>query len=155
TVFGGRLGGSTTVLGNLRNESGTVGAGEGNGFGTLSVLGSFTQLAAGMLDFDIGNGGADLLDLAGRASFGGSLDVSFVDGLSGAGLYTLISAGNYTGRFDAMTVTGLAAGYAANLVYSAAGVQLSVAVVPEPHTYAMLLAGLAALGGLVRHRRRG
>ncbi|MBC7939858.1 MAG: S8 family serine peptidase, partial [Chitinophagaceae bacterium] len=75
TVFGGRLGGSTTVLGNLRNESGTIGPGEGDGFGTLSVLGSFSQLAAGMLDFDIGNGGADLLDLAGGATFGGSLDV--------------------------------------------------------------------------------
>src|SRR4051812_19977214 len=33
----------------LRNEGGIVGPGEGNGFGTLSVLGSFVHLGAGLL----------------------------------------------------------------------------------------------------------
>lgn len=155
TVLGGRLGGSTTVLGNLRNEAGTIGPGEGAGFGTLSVLGSFAQLGAGVLDFDIGLGGADLLALAGTASFAGSLDVSFVDGLSGTGLYTLISAHNYSGRFGTMTVAGLSAGYAANLLYSAEGVQLNVVAVPEPQTYALLLAGLLAVGAVTRRRRAG
>ena len=108
TVVGGRLGGSTTVLGNLLNMGGIIGPGEGNGFGTLNVLGSFAQLSGGLLDFDIGLGGADLLDLAGMALFGGGLDVSFVDGLFNIGSYTLIAAHNYSGRFDTLTVGGLA-----------------------------------------------
>lgn len=155
TVAGGRLGGSTTVLGNLRNEGGVVGPGEGNGFGVLSVLGSFTQLGAGLLDFDIGTGGADLMNLVGTASFAGKLDVSFVDGLSSAGLYTLINANHYTGRFDGFTVAGLAAGLTANVVYSVAGVQLNVTAVPEPETYAMLFAGLLVVAGVARRRLGG
>lgn len=155
TVFGGRLGGSTTVFGNLRNEGGIIGPGEGNGFGTLSVLGSFAQLSAGLLDFDIGPGGADLLDLAGMASFAGGLGVSFIDGLSSTGVYTLIAARNYSGRFETMTVAGLAAGYAANLLYSAEGVQINVVAVPEPQTYALLIAGLLAVGAVARRRRAG
>jgi subtilase-type serine protease len=154
TVVGGRLGGSTTVFGNLLNMGGIIGPGEGNGFGTLSVLGSFRQLA-GLLDFDIGLGGADLLDLAGTALFGGGLDVSFVDGLFKIGTYTLISAHNYSGRFDTMTVGGLASGLTASLLYSAEGVQINVVAVPEPETYAMLIAGLLAVGWVAGRRRTG
>ena len=155
TVVGGRLGGSTMVLGNLLNAGGIIGPGEGNGFGRLNVLGSFTQLSAGLLDFDLGLGGADLLDLAGMALFGGGLDVSFVDGLFSTGVYTLISAHNYSGRFDTMTVAGLASGLTANLLYSAEGVQLNVVAVPEPETYAMLMAGLLGVGWVARRRRAG
>ena len=155
TVVGGRLGGSTTVLGNLLNMGGIIGPGEGNGFGTLNVLGSFAQLSGGLLDFDLGLGGADLLDLAGMALFGGGLDVSFVDGLFDIGSYTLIAAHNYSGRFDTLTVAGLASGLTANLLYSADGVQINVVAVPEPETYAMLVAGLLAVGWVARRRRTG
>jgi len=155
TVVGGRLGGSTTVLGNLLNMGGIIGPGEGNGFGTLNVLGSFAQLSGGLLDFDLGLGGADLLDLAGMALFGGGLDVSFVDGLFNIGSYTLIAAHNYSGRFDTLTVAGLASGLTANLLYSADGVQINVVAVPEPETYAMLVAGLLAVGWVARRRRTG
>ena len=43
---------------------------------------------------------------------------------------------NGTMRFDMVTISG------------------SVAAVPEPESYAMLLAGLAALAGVVRRKRR-
>jgi len=152
TVSGGRLGGSTTIFGNLLNSGGIVGPGEGNGFGTLNVLGSFTQLAGGLLDFDIGKSGSDLLDLAGMALFGGGVDVSFVDGL-GAGVYTLISANGYSGRFSSLTTSGLQSGYTANLLYTVEGVQINVAAIPEPETYAMMLTGLLAVGWVARRRR--
>lgn len=152
TVTGGRLGGSTTIFGNLLNSGGIIGPGEGNAFGTLSVLGSFTQLSGSLLDFDLGIGAGDLLDLAGTGLFGGGVDVSFASGL-GIGAYTLISAHNYSGRFNSLTVTGLANGLTANLLYSAEGVQINVAAIPEPETYAMLLAGLMAVGWVARRRR--
>ncbi len=153
TLFGGRLDGSTTIEGRLRNEGGVVAPGE-SGFGVLGVLGSFTQLAGGLLDFDIGTGAGDLLDLAGSAVFGGAIDVTFVDGLSNAGVFSLINAVNYTGAFAALTVTGLGAGLVADLTYTPAGVQLSVAVVPEPGSYALLLAGLAVVGWAARRKTR-
>jgi subtilase-type serine protease len=152
TVSGGRLGGSTTIFGNLLNSGGIVGPGEGNGFGTLNVLGSFTQLSGGLLDFDIGRGASDLLDLAGMALFGGGVDVSFAEGL-GAGVYTLISANGYSGRFASLTTSGLQSGYTANLLYTVEGVQISVAAIPEPATYAMMLTGLLAVGWVARRRR--
>ena len=156
TVLGGRLAGATTVLGDLRNEAGTVGPGEDGVFGTLAVAGSFTQLAGGTLDFDIGSGGSgDSLSLAGSAVFGGTVDVSFVDGVTAAGVYTLISANHYSGRFGALLVSGLGDGLTASLVYSAGGVSLSVTAVPEPETYAMLLAGLGIVGWMSRRRQRG
>lgn len=153
TVFGGRLEGSTTIDGALRNEGGAVAPGE-TGFGTLGVLGSFTQLAGGWLDFDIGTGAGDMLDLAGAAVFGGAVDVSFVDGLSNTGVFSLINAVNYSGTFSSLTVTGLGAGLIAGLSYTAAGVQLSVAVVPEPASYALLLAGLAVVSWAARRQKR-
>jgi hypothetical protein len=70
-------------------------------------------------------------------------------------VYTLISAHNYTGRFATITVAGLASGLTANLLYSAEGVQINVAAVPEPETYAMLMAGLLAVGWVARRRRTG
>lgn len=151
TVIGGRLAGNTTIAGNLLNEGGIVSPGEG--IGLLNVLGSFSQLAAGVLDFEIESGTADLLQVAGLAVFGGTLDVTFVDGFTGAGLYTLVSAPSYSGQFSSLGVQGLAAGFDASLVYSAAGVQLSVTVVPEPETLALMLAGLAVLGWMTRHRQ--
>lgn len=153
TVFGGRLEGSTTIDGPLRNEAGVVAPGEA-GFGAISVLGSFMQLAGGMLDFDIGAGGGDVLNLAGSAVFDGAVDVSFVDGLSNTGVFSLINAANYTGTFSALTVAGLSAGLVASLSYSAGGVQLSVVAVPEPQTVALLLAGLAVVGWAARRQAR-
>ncbi|HLL10762.1 MAG TPA: FxDxF family PEP-CTERM protein [Rubrivivax sp.] len=38
-------------------------------------------------------------------------------------------------------------------MYSADGVQLNVTAVPEPETYALMLAGLALVGWLKRRQR--
>jgi hypothetical protein len=65
----------------------------------------------------------------------------------------VIAAHNYSGRSDTLTVGGLASGLTANLLYSADGVQLNVVAVPEPETYAMLIAGLLTMGWVARRRR--
>lgn len=153
-VLGGVLAGNTTILGSLRNEAGIVGPGSAGAYGTLTVVGSFTQLAGATLDIDVGLDGSDLLQVVGGATFGGTLEVSFVQGLVNPGVFNLINASSYNGRFSALTVSGLADGYVANLTYSANGVAINVSVVPEPGTYAMLLAGLGMLGFMARRRQR-
>jgi autotransporter-associated beta strand protein len=151
-VHGGTLAGSTTIGGSLLNEGGLLSPGE-NGFGTLGVLGSFAQFAAGRLGIEMGNGGMDRLLIGGTAFFGGTLDVSFLDGFNGTGLYTLVSTDDYLGRFSSVNFSGLSSTLTASLVYSADGVQLNVTAVPEPETYALMLAGLALVGWLKRRRR--
>lgn len=71
--------------------------------------------------------------------------VSFQSGAPTASL----SIGNTTGGKYYLWVSGLATGSAGG-IYSGA---VSVSAVPEPETYAMMLAGLAALGFLARRRQ--
>ncbi|MEO5735632.1 MAG: S8 family serine peptidase [Rubrivivax sp.] len=150
TVNAGMLGGNATVAGNLTNLAGIVSPGEG-GVGMLTVNGSFLQLAGGLLAMDIQGGLSDLLVVGGPASFAGRVGVTFAGGFSSAGLFTLVSATAYSGQF-ALEVSGLDSGYVANLLYTGAGVQLSVTAVPEPQTVALLLAGLGVIGAMARRR---
>lgn len=62
--------------------------------------------------------------------------------LSGAGL---LSAGSYTLEISGSGITGPSASYGGNLTVSA---------IPEPETYAMMLAGLSAIGFMAARRRR-
>lgn len=143
-VYGGMLTGSTTIAGSLFNDGGTISPGDG--VGTLTVLGNFAQLGSGTLAFEIDDGVADLLQVAGSAVFGGTLGVSFVDGFAGLGLFTLLSVNTYSGLFSTFNVIGLDSAYGANLVYTSAGLQLSVTAVPEPQSFALMLAGLGVIG---------
>ncbi len=152
TLYGGQLMGATTIGGSLLNAAGVVSPGEG--IGTLNVDGSFAQFPAGTLAMEIGAGGNDLLAVDGVASLGGTLSMTFLDGFTGTGLYTLITASDTLGMFSSITFAGLDAAYTSSLVYTSAGLQLNVAAVPEPETYAMLLAGLAAIGWVARRRQR-
>ena len=86
--------------------------------------------------------------------FGGQLTISFLDGFLGAGLYDLFDFGSFAGAFSSFAFDGLASGYTASFVFGANGVDLNVAAVPEPETYAMLLAGLGAIGWAARRRKR-
>jgi len=54
-----------------------------------------------------------------------------------------------------VAVSGLAPAFYGALDYGNSELRLTVAVVPEPGSWAMLLAGLAAFGFVARHRRQG
>lgn len=121
---------------------------------TVLLGGNLTVGSGGILDLGLGAGHSLLLDVAGRLSAGGLLNISFVDGFLGAGLYDLIDFGSFQGAFSSFSYSGLGGGYTASLVFNVDGVDVNVAAVPEPETYAMLLAGLGAIGWASRRRKR-
>jgi hypothetical protein len=97
---------------------------------------------------------ASFLDLVFGSTFAGSgLDLSFscTDPLG-----CLNVAGGESRMFD-LTVTGNEVGiYDFDIFAQGVGARanFSIAVVPEPETYAMLLAGLGLVGAVTRRRRR-
>ena len=121
----------------------------------LRIGGDLTLGSGSTLGLLLRRGAGFLLDVAGRATFGGLLNLSFADdfSFSDAGLYDLIGFGSYEGLFSGTTFDGLAGGYGATLLYTSDGLRLQVAAVPEPATHLAVLTGLGLLG--LAPRRRG
>ena len=123
--------------------------------GTLTLNGQVGMLASTSLVFDLaGTAASDQIQVNGALTLAGTLTVNALAGF-GAGHYDLI---NYTG---ALTNNGLAlgtvpSGYNYAIDTSRAGeVDLVVTnVVPEPSTWALLVAGAGLLGvGAARRRQ--
>jgi hypothetical protein len=161
-IDSGILGGSGTITAPVTINGGTIAPGDSPG--TLTINGNL-DFQNGTLLTEIGGTGTgqfDLLSIIGKGSFlAGVLDFSFINGFlpSLGDSWTFLTATDglfgwqnlttsYSGvngyRFDvaALGDTGLTLRVA------------SVAPVPEPETYAMLLAGLGLLGFMVRRQRR-
>jgi hypothetical protein len=106
-IQGGLLEGTGTIAADVTN-SGTVDPGPG--LGVLTVIGNYTQTAAGNLAVEIGGTGqADRLDLGAAVGLGGTLAVTFVNGYFppvGSGFTVLTTAGGTGGS----TFAGLAEG---------------------------------------------
>lgn len=159
-LHGGQLvGASATAFGSghVNVFGGTLGVRSAD---TLLVGGNLTLGTAGTLDLELGSGftlgSGPLLQVGRRATLVGDLSLSFDSGFSfAAGTYTLLNAATLEGSFGQVSYTGLMAGYTANVLYTAGGVQLNIAAVPEPETYALLLGGLAVVGFVARRRRQG
>jgi len=157
----GTITGGGTVKTNTLTNSGHIAP--GNGVGALTLAGNFVQAGAGVLDIQLGALGAhDLLTVTGTASLNGGLALScFGDCFYAVGseITILDSVGDLSGTFaGALTLSGFATG-AFNVVYDYDHdlVKLvaieEVTPVPEPETWAMLLAGLGVVGFAARRRR--
>ena len=148
------------VSGVLTN-AGTVAAGASPG--TLGLTGNYAQAAAGVFAVDLESRSShDLFNISGSAALNGTLAISCFAACSlavGDVVTILDSAGDLSGSFASVTLSGFATG-AFSVVYDTAAdrVQLlvtqAVTAVPEPGSYALMLAGIAVLGGLAQHRRR-
>lgn len=69
------LGGDATLFNN-----GTVSPGTAGALGTLAIRGNYVQGANGVLNIRLGSGGADLLDIDGSATLGGTLNLGALGG---------------------------------------------------------------------------
>jgi len=160
----GTLKGSGTYLlsGTLTN-SGTVAPGASPG--TLSLSGQYAQTAAGTYAVELQSLGVhDLFDISGTAALGGTLSIACWANCSlavGDVVTILDSVGDLSGSFANVVLSGFATG-AFNVIYDSVAdrVQLQVteavtSAVPEPGSYALLLAGMGVLGWLARRQRAG
>jgi len=97
----------------------------------------------------------DQLVVAGAAELDGTRQLTFIDGFAtrGGDSFAFLVAGSRTGTFSRVKVTGLDPALRHAVAYDADGARFDVQAVPEPGTWAMLLAGLGALVIVSRHRR--
>lgn len=174
-VFG-KIQGSGTLVGDVINH-GKISP--GNSPGTLVIDGSFINAAGGQLVLEVasdGQGGfvtdhlvftsASTVNLAGlqvEFQFLGSADPSAFQASGAFDTTTFFAQQDAQGQptalgdaaFGGVQFSATSQAYTIdNFSFSAAtGAQFTAAPVPEPATWALWLAGAAALGGLARRRR--
>jgi hypothetical protein len=108
----------------------------------------------------------DAMDIGGTLSLNGMLNVALYDLGSGSFMphagasFDLFTAETLQGKFSSLTYTALPApnlswhlDYLTDAVGTTDVVRLSVQAVPEPQTYAMMLAGLGLVGWASRRRK--
>lgn len=125
---GGRLSGSGAVSGNVSNTAGTVSP--GNAIGTLTVNGSFTQVASGTLAIAVSPGAASRLAVNGAASLGGALAITADPGSYAVGTryQVLTASGGINGTFAQTTVASSSPLLQFNTVYQSNAVDIAVQV---------------------------
>ena len=142
-----------TLQGSVENR-GTLAPGESPG--TINIVGDFIQTSDGKLIIEIAGIGAgqfDILEVSGKFTAGGTLQIDLLDGFV-PGLqdeFDFLSFGSLEGSFDNFILPTLGNGQTLRLNFGPNGISTSASVVPVPA--AVWLLG-SALGGLGLARRR-
>ncbi len=155
---GGLLSGTGTVSGNLLNEGATVSPGHSPG--QIDITGDYTQLSAGTLYIELAGGGVgefDVLNVGGRVTLGGTLEIALLNGFRPTlgETYDILTYSSLVGQFDAIHLIGGPDDVFVPL-YGPSGLTLVTAAVPVivPEPTGLALFGVLGVGLLARRRRR-
>ncbi len=160
-IQGGILNGNGAIVGNVEvGAGGTVSPGFSPGH--IAVNGNFTLDAGGHLLLEVASATSfDHLTISGIGMFFGEIDIFFLDGFTPT-----------TGEFFDFIATGASAQFGNGFSWQVLGLNSdftfgtdfaggftlnttgTLAPVPEPETYALMLAGLALLGFVARRRKQ-
>jgi autotransporter-associated beta strand protein len=138
TLSGGRLVGSGTLNADVVN-GGQVSPGDsagGAGAGSITISGTYTQTAAGVLTIDVtGSKAYDQLSVAGPATLDGTLDIrllnAFLPGLGAS--FPVLTFSSATGTIASVNGLGMGHGQAFSPVYSPADQELDVVSTSADH----------------------
>lgn len=167
----GTLTGSGTVIADVSNQ-GLLSPGASPG--QLNVTGSLTLTSTSTLLIELGGDhqgvSYDFLSVSGTANLDGLLRIGFVNGyesvLGTSTTFTILSANTLVGAFANAPVTGLRlstldglgsfqVNFGTGSLFAANSVVLSNFVaVPEPSTWALLIAGVLVVAFQLRRHRR-
>lgn len=143
------------------NTSTPTGTGIGNFINFVAAsnnFGNHSTVANGASTTTASDGAAWLPDLMGGTFGGGALTWSYLiaNGVSSTFQWQQqLVANPVVQQFGNPTTTDALSPAPINFTFDIATNQLVLSPVPEPGTYAMLLAGLGAMGFMVRRRNRG
>jgi probable HAF family extracellular repeat protein len=160
---GARVTGRGTIIGSVINNGASIEPGQSPG--VLSIEGDFQQLG-GSLVLEIGGTVVgtehDQLRVSGNFSLeGGTLELRFIRGFapSAGQQYALLEVGGDLLNTGSFMVSGLLPGWQYSTTFDVANHSLrltsindGVAAVPEPESYALMLAGLGLIGWVARRR---
>lgn len=155
---GATLTGAGLFTGALQNN-GTYAPGNSPALVTLST---FSQGSTGVLEMEIAGllpgTGYDVLDVTGSLTFGGTLEVTFIDGFTPlvGGTFDFFDWGSATGTFATFDLPTLATGLSwdTSLLYTSGELSIDGSAIPEPSTYALSLASAALAVAAYRRRQR-
>lgn len=152
---------ATHANGDIVNRS-AIDPGDVNEIGKLSFSGDLDldEATPGVLNIELASlTDFDAIDISGDVTLGGELAIFSVAGYNptlGDSFVIATFGGVQVGGlvFDTVTWQGFDPNVAFEVVYNTDNVTLNVAAVPEPETYAMLLAGLGLVGIAARRRSK-
>ncbi len=132
----------------------------GNSVGTITMA-SLTLNALSQLDYEFNGTANDFSSISTTLTLNGGAFNLYQEGtttaFAAAGTYDLLSYGTLAGTgIGALSVANMQAGYSYIFINDTTDklIQLQIAVVPEPGTWAMMLGGLGALVLIQRRRAK-
>jgi autotransporter-associated beta strand protein len=125
TVNAGGTVGGNGILPSTTVNGGTLAP--GNSIGTLTINGNLVLTSAAAYIVEVSPTQADRTNVTGTATLGGTVQAVFAPGAYISRAYTILSAaGGRSGAFGSLTTSGLPAGFAASLSYTASDVILNL-----------------------------
>jgi hypothetical protein len=165
----GTLGGTGTFASSALTNNGSIAPGAPGSTGSLTLTGNYIQGASGSLNSQLASTAAsDLFNISGTASLTGTLALSCILSCAinnGDSFILLDSIGSLTGTFSNVTTAGFLNGFTYNIFYNYTdnfvrldivdiGMAPPTGGVPEPASWALMIAGFGLVGAAARRRSK-